>query len=51
MTPTAPLQANSWPVAGSVGIVLDWLKSPVRSSAVGGIALFRNVCVVWRSPE
>ena len=51
MTPTTPLQANSWPVAGSVGTVRDWLKSPLRSSAVGTIALFRNVCVVWRSPE
>ena len=51
MTPTTPLQANSWPVAGSVGIVRDAVKSPVRSSSVGTIALFRNVCVVWRSPE
>ena len=51
ITPTTPLQTNVWPVAGSVGRVADALKSPVRSSAVGTMAVFRNVLVVWRSPE
>src|SRR5215471_316369 len=51
MAPVTPLQANASPVAGSVGIVLDWLKSPARSSAVGTTALFRNVLVVCRRPE
>src|SRR5215831_923380 len=51
MTPVTPLHANVWPVAGSVGIVFDALKSPTRSCAVGTMALLRNVLVDWRSPE
>ena len=51
MTPVTPLQANVCPVAGSTGSVLDALKFPVRSSAVGTMAVFRKVLVVCRSPE
>ena len=51
MTPTTPLQAKGCWVAGSFGMVLDLRKSPVRSAAVGTMALFMNVCVVWRRPE
>src|SRR5205814_8442153 len=51
ITPVTPLQTNVFPVAGSVGIVLDWEKSPTRSSAVGTMALLRKVLVVWRRPD
>src|SRR5260370_835077 len=36
---------------GSVGLVLDCEKSPVRSSAVGTMALLKKLLVIWRSPE
>src|ERR1700730_7226788 len=36
---------------GSVGLTLDCEKSPVRSSAVGTIALLKKLLVIWRSPE
>src|SRR5260221_6529156 len=51
IAPTTPLQTDVCPVAGSVGKVLDWLKSPTRSRAVGTIAVLKNVLVVWRRPE
>ncbi len=51
ITPTTPLQTKVCPVAGSTGLVVDALKSPMRSSAVGTMALFRKVLVVWRNPE
>ena len=51
ITPVTPLHAKVCPVAGSVGIVFEALKSPVRSRAVGTMAVFRNVLVFWRSPE
>src|SRR5690242_7724113 len=51
ITPVTPLQTIVFAVAGSVGMVLEALKFPVRSSAVGTIALFRNELVVCRSPD
>jgi hypothetical protein len=51
MTPATPPHAKVWPVAGSVGIVREALKSPVRSGAVGTMAVLRKVLVVCRSPE
>src|SRR5271157_1849569 len=46
-----PLQENVVPVAGSTGLVVEAVKLPVRSRAVGTIALFTNVLVAWRNPE
>src|SRR5882762_2192451 len=37
--------------SGSVGLILDCEKSPVRSRAVGTIALLKKLLVIWRSPE
>src|ERR1051326_3576767 len=51
ITPVTPLHTNVLPVAGSVGMVLEALKFPVRSSAVGTMALFRNELVVCRRPD
>ena len=51
ITPTTPLQTNGCRLWDRSGMVLDCVKSPVRSTAVGTMALFRNVLVVWRRPE
>src|SRR5260221_2227819 len=36
---------------GSVGLIFDWEKSPMRSSAVGTTAPLKKLLVIWRSPE
>ena len=51
IAPLTPSQVNTCPVAGSTGKVLDALKSPTRSCAVGTTAVLRNELVVWRNPE
>ncbi len=51
ITSVTPLQTKGALVAGSVGLVAEAVKLPVRSRAVGTMAPLRNVLVVWRSPE
>src|ERR1043166_8713765 len=46
-----PLQTKGALVAGSVGLVAEAVKLPVRSRAVGTRAPLRKVLVAWRSPE
>ena len=46
-----PLQTKGAVVAGSVGLVAEAVKLPMRSRAVGTRAPLRNELVAWRSPE
>src|SRR5579863_6444046 len=45
------LPGNGALLSGSTGGILDCEKSPLRSSAVGTMALFRNELMIWRRPE
>src|SRR6266851_3689667 len=46
-----PFENGAILFVGSVGLILDCEKSPIRSSAVGTTAPLKKLLVIWRSPE